>query len=190
MNFCIFISLQSDFENALSDLAVFEKLDHFVLREVKPDPLVGGLHTIFFTLILLRRCFPFVLFCLLFFGRLYLYDLVFLFLLNFGLLAITQLSEILDFGDVDPVFLAFSLNVLLCLLLFNLGSAFLVESLGSKGELIGHHFLEFQEAFGCLFLDPHVLSLSHFHGYKGSSLIDELKLSPCKFGSIWSWLKF
>ena len=170
---------------------MFEKLDHLVLREVEPDPLVGGLHTIFFTLILLRRRFPFVLFRLLFFGRLYLYDLIFLFLLNLSLLAITQLSEVLDFGDVDPGFLAaFSLIILLCLLLFSLGSAFIVESLGSKGELIGHHFLEFQEAFGCLFLDPHVLSLSHFHGNKGSSLIDELKLSPCKFGSIWSWLKF
>jgi hypothetical protein len=95
---------------------VFEKLDHFVLRKVKPDPLVGGLHTIFFTLILLRRRFPFVLFRLLFFGRLYLYDLIFLFLLNLSLLAITQLSEILDFGDVDPGFLAaFSLIILLCL---------------------------------------------------------------------------
>lgn len=92
-------------------------------------------------------------------------------------LVVIQFSEVLDFGDVYPVLLLLFRFSFLGLLI-TLGSDFFVETLRPKSKLIGHHFLEFEEAFGCLFLDPHVLSLSHFHGYKGSGLVDELELSP------------
>ena len=108
--------MQSDFQDALSNLAMFEKLDDLVLRKVKSDSLISVVSGVIFRLfIFLWRRFPFVLFGLLLFGALYLYDLFFIillfFFLNFIFLGVTQFSEVLDFGDVDPILLLrFSLD--------------------------------------------------------------------------------